>query len=170
MAKKSTAKKVTRKARTIPVTNGASTRAPKAETPAIAAYKPIAILQAKYANEAGRGAKRLAKIETFGLPDETIVDLCRKVTAAQEQIAAKLAALPADWRPARGSMTTPITPGSLMTLSEKGAETWKDILDPSAEVEVVKFVKNRVLVKYNETLIPVLRTHLVRAVTDAAAQ
>jgi hypothetical protein len=134
-------------------------------------YKPIAAIQSKIANEATRGVGRVTKIKAYGFPDPQIAGVAQKIQELQSHLVDLITAIPDEWRPARGAMSTPIEVGAKVSLADRVVDKWTGIIAATDELEVVRIVGNKVVCKVNGSAlqVPLLRTQVRRQAEVSAA-
>lgn len=126
---------------------------------------PARAAEIRIGRTATRVRKHAARLKSYGLPDPSIVaDLiaAHKLLQSAEQ---KLAKVPKDWRPARGTLgATPLEEHSRVMVREAVADRYEGVFDTSQSLKVAQIVGARIVceTKFNGVLvrIPMPRSHV----------
>jgi len=129
---------------------------------------PAKAAEIRIGRTATRVRKHAARLKSYGLPDPTIVtDLieAHKFLRSAEQ---KLAKVPKEWRPARGTLgATPLEEHSRVKVREAVANRYEGVFDTDQPLKVVQIVGARIVceTKYKgeRVRIPMPRSHVQSA-------
>lgn len=159
-------RKVARKAKKIKVAKEAKPTKPKKNR--LYTAGPVGQLSALSARAALRLRKWAIRANSYGLPpDLKIHELLDQAAATLEDTVVGLSRVPADWKPARGTVGggTPIAEGSWVRVKENYQKTRIEMSDPSVKLLVTRVVGGKMVCRIEEgddrgMVIVILRTHL----------
>lgn len=96
----------------------------------------------------GRLGRQLAKMKAFALPDDGIVEAAQTAYDSFVELNSRLAGVTEDWKPTRGSITTvPVEVGTKVSIKEKFAAKYVDVIDEGADITVAGLVQNQLKLK-----------------------
>lgn len=132
---------------------------------------PARVMMRRYERLADRAGKYTARIKAYQLPDPKIAETAEGAIACIRRVVEALEKVPADWRPARGTVSgTVIAEGAIVRLNEQGKKRHADLFDASTKFRVVKVSGSRILCVATETVsqdgdlmnmvMPLLRSHV----------
>jgi hypothetical protein len=126
---------------------------------------PARAAEIRIGRTATRVRKHAARLKSYGLPDPSVVSDLVKAFKFLKSAETKLAKVPKDWRPKRGTLgATPLEEGSRVMVHSKVANRYLGAFDTDKPLKVVQIDGSRIIceTKYKGMLVrvPMSRTHV----------
>jgi len=126
---------------------------------------PARAAEIRIGRTATRVRKHAARLKSYGLPDPSIVTDLVEAHKLLHSAELKLAKVPKDWRPARGTLgATPLEEYARVTVRDAIANRYEGVFDTKQPLKVVQIVGARIVCETKfkgvRVRIPMPRSHV----------